>query len=260
MDRRLPALFALAVALLLLANPLYLYPHAGQPEYSHSIERIDASEIPDEAAVLNYTDLSPNAKRAVDKALASPDNDAVVYGEANKPPEFFYSDYAEVGQGIYFIYKDGTYYQLTTYAGGGLFPIDLWLRWGMFLFGACLATLGVRSLRDERRRVPAAFGGLGALFVAVAGAGVEPYGGLGLFAAILLGSVAALVTVGYLLRSRTAAAVAGVFALALLVGPPQGIGPRALTPAFGLAVAALVGVGMALRQIRPVRRIRERMA
>lgn len=92
MDRRLPALFALGVALLLLANPLYLLPHAGQPSYSHSIEQIDASEVPDEATIHNYSTLSPEARSAIDKALASEDHHALIHGEANKPPEFFYSD------------------------------------------------------------------------------------------------------------------------------------------------------------------------
>lgn len=257
MDRRLPALFALLVAFLLLTSPLYLLPHAGQPEYYHSIERIDTSGIPENVTVLNYTDLSPEAKRAIDKAIASDDNDAVVYGEADKPPEFFYSDYMEVGHGIYFIHKDGTYYQLTTYAGGGLFPIDLWLQWGMLLFGGCLAILSGRSLRDQRQRIPAVFGALGALFVGALAIGIEPYGGLGLFAAMLFGTFAALVTIGYLLRPRVAALVTGLVALALVVGPSSDIGPRALTPLFAIVVVLLVGVGVALRKIRPIQRVHE---
>lgn len=202
MDRRLPGLFAVAVALLLLANPFYLLPHAGEPAYSHSIERVDASEIPDEADVLNYSDLSPEAQHAIDEALQSEDGHALVHGEANKPPEFFYSDHSSLGQGLYYVQQDGTYYELYTYASGGLFPVESWLQWLLLMYGTALLVLGGWSVRDRRTRTPTAFGAVGAVFVLILATGTEPYGGLGLVLAALIALLALVVATAQVARNR----------------------------------------------------------
>ena len=169
-DPRTPSLAALLVALALLVSPLVLYPHAGQDEYDHSVERIDESEVPEEVTIRRYENLSAEAQRAVDRAVAAPDGSATVYGEANKPPEFFYSDYADYGRGIYVIEKGGTYYRLTAFASGGLFPRGLFETTALVLVAAAVGVAGAAGWRDCRRRVPTGFavGGLGVLGLAAA--------------------------------------------------------------------------------------------
>jgi hypothetical protein len=178
-DPRAPSLAALAVALLLLlASPLVLYPHAGQSQYDHSVERVDRSEVPEEVTVRGYEDLSSEAQRAVDRAITSPDGSATVYGESNRPPEFFYSDYADYGRGIYVIEKQGTYYRLTTSAGGGLFPSGVFETGALVLVAAAVGVAGAAGWRDERRRVPAGFAGGGLAVLALAAAPVPHTGPL----------------------------------------------------------------------------------
>ena len=169
-DPRAPSLAALLVALLLLGSPLVLYPHAGQAEYDHSVERIDRSEVPEEVTVQQYENLSPAAQRAVDRAVAAPDGSATVYGEANEPPDFFYSDDADYGRGIYVIERGGTNYRLTTYAGGGIFPRGVFETAALVLVAAAVGVAGAAGWRDRRRRVPTGFavGGLAVLALAAA--------------------------------------------------------------------------------------------
>lgn len=169
-DPRAPAASALLVALFLLASPLVLYPHAGQSQYDHSVERIDQSEVPEEVTVRQYEELSPAAQRAVDRAVADPEGSATVYGEANRPPEFFYSDHASYGNGTYVIERGGTCYRLTTYAGGGIFPEGVFETAALVLVAGAVGVAGAAGWRDERRRVPAGFavGGLAVLALAAA--------------------------------------------------------------------------------------------
>jgi hypothetical protein len=74
-------------------------PHPFQPEYDHFVRPTSESGIPADAKVLKFTDLSPAAQRAFVTALQSSNGVATVYGEANKPPEFFYSDYSHLNRG-----------------------------------------------------------------------------------------------------------------------------------------------------------------
>lgn len=161
-----------------------------------------------------------------------------------------------MGQGIYFIAKDGTYYRLTTFAAGGLFPIDLWLQWGLLLFGACLAVVAGRALRDDREWIPAVFGGLGAGYLVIIALEIEPYGGLGLLAAVLVGVAALLVTIGYEFRRRVAAGMAALFVAALFVGLiNQGWAPT-LPLALAVLLSLFVGLEMILKHVQPIRRLR----
>jgi hypothetical protein len=220
MDRRVPALFALGVALVLVTAPTYLFPHAGQPVYTHDIERVAASEVPTEADVLRYASLSAEAKAAIRDART---DDGVVYGEANVPPEFFYSDYAHLNEGIYYIEQNGTYYRLTTYAGGGLFPIDLFLKWGLILLGLGIGLVGYVSLFDRRLWLPAGFGVYGGLVLL--GAVFQPGRGVTLGAdsgpilvLALVGIVTALVAFGATAQRSLAVRTAGVCAALFAAG------------------------------------------
>lgn len=192
MQRQVPALFALGVALLLVANPLFLFPHAGQPVYSHSIEQVSESEVPAEADVLQYEALSPEAKAAIRDART---DDGVVYGEANRPPEFFYSDYTSLNQGLYYVEQDGSYYQLYTYAGGGLFPIDLFAQWAFAAFGLVVGLVAALSRRNGWRRLPAGIGSYGGGLL-VAAIPLLDVSSVWLFLAAVAGVVGSLVALG----------------------------------------------------------------
>ncbi|MFB6304246.1 MAG: hypothetical protein ABEH47_03695 [Haloferacaceae archaeon] len=244
MDRRVPALAALLVAALLVATPLYLYPHAGQDEYHHSVERIDRSEIPSEVEVRHYETLSDEGKRAFDAALADPEGRAVVHGEANRPPEFFYSDYADYGQGIYVIEKGGEYYRLETYAGGGLFPADLFAAAALAVLAGAVALVGAVGWRRERTREPAVAAGGGlAVLVAVAAADATAGNVVGLLVAL---GAAVLGWFGVGATHRPAAALggaAGVGSLLVAVTLAARTGGT-VTLVAGVAVVLVVATGL----------------
>lgn len=147
MAGRHSVIFALGIALLLATTPVYLFPHAGQPEYHHSVEQVSKSDIPDEADVLRFENLSDNGQTAVRDALT---DDGVVYGEKNKPSEFVYSDVTTLGQGLYYVQKGGTYFRLYTYAGGGILPIRFILLVTFVMLGISVALMAFVSLRSGR--------------------------------------------------------------------------------------------------------------
>lgn len=93
-----------------------------------------------------------------------------MFGEANRPPEFFYSDYADHGQGIYVIEKGGQLYRLETFAAGWIFPRNAFETAALVLTGLAVGLAGAVGWRRERRRVPAGFavGGLATLGLVVA--------------------------------------------------------------------------------------------
>lgn len=244
MDRRVPALAALLVAALLIATPLYLFPHAGQSEYHHSVERIDRSEVPAEVEVRQYGSLSPAGQRAFDAALADPGGTAVVHGEADRPPEFFYSDHADYGRGIYVIEKGDRYYRLETHAGGGFFAAGRFVVAALALLGGAVAVVGAAGVRNRRDREPtvAAAGGL-AVLVAVAAANA----GLGDVAALLVAAVAVPVGWGAVGATHAAwTALGGSVAVGgLLVAATWATetgGP--VTVVTGLAAVAVLAAGL----------------
>lgn len=157
MDRRIGLVLALLVAVLLVANPLYTLQNADEPEYDHTIERIDQQEITDEIDVLQYDSLSPTAQAAIDQALVDPDGHATVAGEENKPPEFFYSDNTLPNRGQYVIGKNGTYYELSTYAGGGIFGVADLIQQLLQVLGVGIAVAAV-GMRDSPQFSAAAAG------------------------------------------------------------------------------------------------------
>jgi hypothetical protein len=249
MDERIPAVAALLVAALLLTTPLYLFPHAGQDEYDHSVERIDRSEVPSEVEVRHYGNLSAEGQRAFDAALADPEGDATVYGERNRPPEFFYSDYTDYGQGIYVIEKNDRYYRLETYAGGGLFPGELFAAIALALLGGAVALVGAVGWRREPTHRPAvaAAGGLAVLAaVAAADAGAGDVAG---FLLALLAVPVAWAAVGATHRPRTAlggAAASGGLLVAAALLLETG-GPVMVVTVLAAALVLAAGLGVAGR-------------
>ncbi|USZ68206.1 hypothetical protein NGM10_00335 [Halorussus salilacus] len=160
--RRPAAFLALALAVVLVANPAYLsFWHTS---YSHHVEEVPDSEIPEEADVLAYEDLSPDAQHAVRKSVEG-DGSHVVYREGNVPGEFFYSDHASLGRGIYFVEYRGGYYELNTMAGGG-FAFYYWFYEALLAgFGLAVGVVGYRTSNGDESPLLAL--GLTALGVAL---------------------------------------------------------------------------------------------
>ncbi|QLG28188.1 hypothetical protein HUG10_11780 [Halorarum halophilum] len=153
MKPRLALGLALLVAVPLVGNSALLALPADPPAHRHSIEPIEESDVPSEAEIHQYDDLSPEARHVIDAALASSDGHTTVTGEANRPPEFHYSDYAQYGSGMYVIEKGGTYYELTTYAGTSIDvrPIQR----GLFVaLGFAVVFVGVAGYRAGMGYVP----------------------------------------------------------------------------------------------------------
>jgi hypothetical protein len=247
MDRRLAALLALLVAVPLLATPLYAFPAAGQPAYSHSIESIDRSEVPDDATVYQYADLSPEAQQAVDAALESEDGNAVVRGEANEPPEFFYSDTVQWGEGRYVVEKGGDSYELTTYAAGGIdfSPVTERL---LQLLGLLVGVVGLVGTRYDRERTATAVAGVAAL--PLAGTVVHSVGVAEVDAAVLLATLGALCVAvagfGVVTPRRVGVAVTGLLGLGVVaVAAVTGLGVGVLAPAGLIALSGLLAAVLA---------------
>src|SRR6056297_2312402 len=109
MDRRsVLALFAVIVALSLVGSPITMSDWSEQASFS--TEQIEKSEIDEQTPLLHYDDLSNAAQTAVQGAITSSDRYYVVYGQEDWPDRFFYSDYANPGQGIYAIVYEGQSY------------------------------------------------------------------------------------------------------------------------------------------------------
>lgn len=164
--RSVPALALLVVGIALMAGGVFLFPHAGDPTYGHSVEPVAANQVPDRATVTNYSSLSPAGQAAVRGAVESEDGYYAVHDEADKPPEFFYSDYAELGQGIYFVRYEGRIYRLTTTAGGGFGFLAYAIKLVLGSVGLVAALVGGASLYWERARPAlAVWGGAGGVLV-----------------------------------------------------------------------------------------------
>lgn len=162
MDDRIPRLFAVAVAVLLLVGSGPLFPHAGEPKYPHTVEEVSADEIPAEAAVIDDESLSPEGKRVIEEGSASVDGDVTLYGEG--PDEFEYTDATGVGEDVFYVRQGSTNYRVETYTGG----LDVQL-----------------VLRTVLRAVAVVVGGSGAVLYSL---GAPAYSvGLGIAALPLLG-------------------------------------------------------------------------
>lgn len=239
MDRRVSLGFALLVAVLLVANPLYSLQDATQLEYDHSTDRIEQGEIPEEIDVLQYDSLSPTAQAAIDQALVDPDGEATVAGEANKPPEFFYSDTTSPNRGQYVIEKNGTYYELSTSAGGGFLgvarPIQQLLQ--VLGVGVALAAIGMR----ERPQIPTAVAGVAAVPLLMSSIGI--YDGVELL--VLLATLGSFVVMGVLtsfLDAELSFGTAAVVILGILVAlGVTGGGLFIVLPVILLALGLVLG-------------------
>jgi hypothetical protein len=214
MDRRVSLVFALLVAVLLVSNPLYSLQDANEPEYDHSIDRIEQGEIPDEIDVLQYDSLSPNAQAVINQALVDPDGQETVAGEENKPPEFFYSDNTSPNRGQYVIEKNGTYYELSTSAGGGFLGVARLTQHLLQLLGVGVALTAI-GMRDAPQ-VPVAAAGVATVPLLLVSVGL--YDGIELL--VLLAALGSFVVMGALavvVDAEVSFGTAAVAVFALLV-------------------------------------------
>lgn len=153
MYRRVVGVVALLIAVVVVANPLYL--SFWHDQYYHSTEEVTADSVPEEADVLAYQNFSADGKTAFRKAVEDDEGHYVVYYESNVPEEFFYSDYSNLGKGLYYVQYQGNYYRFSTYAGGG-FPFTYWFYEGLLaLFGLTLAVVGHRTYEHRESSWPA---------------------------------------------------------------------------------------------------------
>lgn len=208
MDRSRLAVFALLVGVALVVSPLVLFPHAGQQECVNQVE--PAGDVPADAEVLAYRSLSPDAKRAFDRALASETGYATVHGD-RCPPEFDYTDVVT----RHYVEKGGTTYSLTTYGGGGFLPVDLLLAGAFVVVGLVLIVAGAASLRDPAATFPAVLGVLGVVALALAVLNAGRAAVLSWTAFLL---VVAFGGAGYALRARVSLGIALVATAVVVVG------------------------------------------
>lgn len=131
----------LVVGLVLLAHPLYLYPHLGQTPYSVYVSGTQTVSPPDEE-VIAYSALPPDAQRAFDAArqeevhrLWTGENDEAI----NTLGQFEY------------IHVDGTYYQ---YQIGHIDRLThaMPVRGLLTTLGAILVVLGLLIYRNQQWR------------------------------------------------------------------------------------------------------------
>ena len=149
----IPSLILALVGLLVIIHGIQAIPHPGEPEYQHQIESVSATEIPNEANVLNYSELSSDGQRVVSEIIQSDNNQFVIHGRSNKPAEFTYSDHQEVNHGIHYISYQSNYYELTTIQGPPG-TLDLVFLGGYGLVGGVAISIALYSIRYERLRLP----------------------------------------------------------------------------------------------------------
>jgi len=246
MASRLSPVLVILVGLSLFIGPFLLFPHAGQQNCVNFVEPTSADEIPSNADVLRYEELSPAAKQAFDQARAASDGTATVYGE-RCPDEFRYTDFV----GEYYIQSDDEYYVLETASGGGLFPIGIIYGMGFGLVGGALILLGgYSSIREQPTQVQEfVYGGLagfGVLLLVLAAVDANFVLVLGL---TLLAIVLTYGVIGYDLPVKPAVGFALVASLGVLVAL-VGFGFRGSITIVVLLPPIVIALGIVSRILR----------
>lgn len=238
-----PALVALLVGLALLASPVVLLQFQEPAECMNSVEPADDADVSGSAPVFQYDELSPDAKRAFDRARGAGQSVAV-YGD-RCPAEFTYS----AGQEQYVVVEDDTRYLLRTYAND-LVP-EVPIAGGLLAFlGLVVGGTGLLSRDDTDARFPLWAGALALLtLAAVSVAVVLGEHVLAAAGVVALVTVGTLVGAGVALRPRRALALGGALSVlpAAVLVPLTGVSALFLVPAF--LPLLLVGAGVGLGRI-----------
>lgn len=239
-----PALVALLIGLTLLASPALLLQFQEPNECANAVDPVtDAEQREATTAVFQYDELSPDAKRAFDRAQAA-DSSVIVYGE-QCPAEFSYT----ADQKRYEIVKDGSRYILTTYANDLLPEVPI-AAGVLAFFGLGLLGIGLATRDEHEVRYPVWSGAVGLVTLILVAAAVvldqqlwAAIGWTGLVTAVTI------VGAGATLRPRRALLFGG--ALALLPGivllPLTGVSIVFLVPA--MFPLLLVGTGIGIRKV-----------
>lgn len=193
----------LVLAVLLAANPLYLYQHPDE------VNTVRVGNYYDRPPAANYTyeNLSSEARALVRAAIESGDNETSFHGHDNRPPEF---EFDATGDGevfageVYRVEYRGHTYTIETYEQSATPGTESRRSETLVGYGLVLGVVGAAYLRREQPRdIGAALGGLGVGFLlvhlAVRHGGVD---GLSILASpvfVLLGIVVAVLATGYLL-------------------------------------------------------------
>lgn len=237
-----PALVALIVGLALLSSPALLLQFQEPAECMNDVDPVENAEVSGSTPVFQYEELSPDAKRAFDRAQGA-GRSVAVYGE-RCPAEFTYS----AGQERYVVVKDETRYVLTTFAND-LLPEVVIVAGLLAVLGLVIGGTGVAAYDDEAR-FPYWFGALGLLtLVAVTLAVVLREQLLAVSGGVVLLTAGSLVGAGAAIRPRRALLLGGVLSIlaAAILVPLVGVSLLFLGPAF--LPLLLVGVGIGLGRV-----------
>ena len=236
------ALIVLLIGLALLVSPALLLQYH-EPECANAVEpATDAAETERAVEVLQYDELSPDAKRAFDRARSA-DGSAIVHG-AQCPEEFSYS----ADRNRYEIVKGDSQYVLTTYANDLIPEVPIGAGVLGFL-GVTLLGVGLATRDDPEARFPVWIGTVGLATLGVVAAAVvldqELWLAIGWTGIV---TTVALVGAGAALRPYRALLLGGVLALLLgiLIFPLVGVSVAFLVPAA--LPPLLVGVGIGGRK------------
>lgn len=144
---RLTGLVAVVVALTLIGAPLTMADWSEQAVFSTN--PIEKSQVDGEIPILQYESLPSDAQTAVRRVIESPDGSYTVYGSAEIPERFFYSDFAAPGQGLYVIHYQGQYYELHTFAGGSSTFVYWLFEIPFIIYGLVLAWIAYLTYRGR---------------------------------------------------------------------------------------------------------------
>lgn len=148
--RQVIAALIIVLAFSLVFAPVTMADWAEQASFS--TDRVDESELRDDVPVMQFENLSGTARDAVENAISSPEGSHTVYGKADWPDRFVYSDYVAPGRGEYAVVHEGQYYRLTTFAGGG-FTFVYWLyEIPIIVYGVVLLWVGFATAEGVRSR------------------------------------------------------------------------------------------------------------
>jgi hypothetical protein len=243
------ALVALLIGLALLVSPALLLQFQEPAECANSVApATDSAYTGSVVSVYQYENLSPNAKRAFDRAQSA-GSSVIVYGK-QCPDEFSYT----ADQHRYEIVKDGSHYILTTFAND-LLP-EVPIAAGVLAFlGLNLLGIGLATHDNSETRVPVWIGaaGLVTLIVVTVAVVLDQQ----LWAAIGWTSLVTAVTLvasGITLHPRRALMLGGAVALlpGILLVALVGVSVVFLAPAVLplMLVGAGIGIGKATAAVQ----------
>ncbi|MFB6165978.1 MAG: hypothetical protein ABEJ31_12530 [Haloarculaceae archaeon] len=210
MNHRVLGVGLLLVAVVLAANPLFIYQHPNQ------VNVVQLGNYYDRPIAANYTydELSPRARELVRAAIDSPSNATTFHGNDRRPPDFEFSRTGGeeaggslVGAGaVYRVEYQGRNYTVETFEEPAMLNDEARRSKMLIGYGLILALVaGLYLWRPQPPDIGFGLGAIGAAFLVVhlaaryAGDAVGGFAALASSVFVLLGIVAAVIGAGYLL-------------------------------------------------------------